>query len=62
MTVEYTQLKSQPYALEECKHCAEPFPEFLRGMVQSTWRRWLGLAYCAVICHKCKLITGWEKP
>lgn len=47
----------------ECEQLrGEPFPEFMRGQVQSTWRRLLRLAYCAVICHNCKQITGWEKP
>ena len=62
MSDEYAQLKGAPYSLEECKCCGEPFPEFMRGQVQSSWRRFFGLDYCAVICHKCKEITGWEKP
>ncbi len=62
MPVEYEQLKGAPYAKEVCKCCGEPFPEFMRGLVQSTWRRWLGLPYCAVICHACKQVIGWEKP
>jgi len=62
MPIECEQLRGAPYAKEECKHCGEPFPEFMRGQVQSTWRRLLGLRYCAVICHKCKKLTGWEKP
>ena len=62
MPIECELLRNAPYALEECKHCGEPFPEFLRGQVQSDWRKWLGLRYCAVICHACKRITGWEKP
>lgn len=62
MPIECEQLRNAPYAEEECKHCNEPFPEFMRGQVQSTWRRMLGLPYCAVICHKCKKLTGWEKP
>ena len=62
MPAEYTQLKHAPYAVEKCKHCGEPFPEFMRGQVQSEWRRVLGMKYCAVICHMCKRITGWEKP
>lgn len=62
MPIEFEQLRHAPYAKEQCKHCSTPFPEFMRGQVQSSWRRWLGLPYCAVICHECKKITGWEKP
>jgi hypothetical protein len=62
MTIEYSQLKGAPYAFEECPHCKQEFPEFMRGMVQSAWRRFLCLPYCAVICHECKDIIGWEKP
>lgn len=62
MPIEVEQLARMPYALERCKKCGGPFPEFMRGQVQSWWRRWLRLPYCAVICHHCKQITGWEKP
>ena len=62
MTKEYTQLQGAPYALESCKHCGAGFPEFMRGMVQSAWRRLFAIPYCAVICHECKEIAGWEKP
>ena len=62
MPIEVSLLEGKPYALEKCKHCGGPFPEFLRGMVQSWWRRKLGLPYCAVICRQCKEVTGWEKP
>ena len=62
MPKEFTILRSDPYAAEKCPKCGEPFPEFMRGMVQSGWRKWLGMKYCAVICHNCKEIIGWEKP
>lgn len=62
MPIEYVLLKNRPYAVEICRHCGEKAPEFLRGMVQSSWRKLLGLPYCAVICHACKNITGYEKP
>lgn len=62
MTEEYKRLKGAPYFSEECPRCGQPFPEFMRGMVQSKWRRFLRLPYCAVICHRCKAIIGWEKP
>jgi len=62
MPIECDQLRNAPYALERCKHCATLFPDFMRGQVQSALRRFFGMRYCAVICHKCKQITGWEKP
>jgi hypothetical protein len=62
MPIEYEKLRGAPYALEQCKHCGAGFPEFMRGQVQSTLRRFFGMRYCAVICHECKQITGWEKP
>lgn len=62
MPIECELLRNAPYTKEKCKHCGEPFPEFMRGQVQSAWRRFFRLPYCAVICHKCKRITGWEKP
>lgn len=62
MPIEYLLLKNAPYAREKCKRCGGPFPEFMRGIVQSRWRRLLHLPYCAVICHKCKNCIGWEKP
>lgn len=62
MPIEYLQLKNAPYKKEKCPKCGQPFPEFLRGMVQCWWRKLLGMEYCAVICHNCKEIIGWEKP
>ena len=62
MPMEVELLRGYPYARETCPKCGTPFPEFLRGQVQSDWRRWLRLPYCAVICHGCKEIIGWEKP
>lgn len=62
MPVEVTQLRDAPYAREKCPKCGQAFPEFMRGEVQSTWRRFFGLRYCAVICHRCKNIIGWEAP
>lgn len=62
MPREHVTLMHKPYALEKCKKCGEPFPEFMRGQVQSGWRKMFGLSYCAVICHHCKEIIGWEKP
>lgn len=62
MPFEYTLLKNKPYAKERCQKCGQSFPEFLRGQVQSAWRKFFRLPYCAVICHACKEIIGWEKP
>ena len=62
MPKEYLQLKNRPYAIEKCPKCGQIAPEFMRGMVFSGWRQMFGLPYCAVICHKCKEIIGYEKP
>ena len=62
MPIECEQLAVMPYAREKCRHCGAGFPEFMRGQVQSALRKFLRLPYCAVICHECKEITGWEKP
>lgn len=62
MPIECEQLRNAPFAREKCKHCGSGLPDFMLGQVQSTWRRLLRLPYCAVICHKCKKLTGWEKP
>ena len=65
MPIEYTLLKNQPYAREICPKCNERFPEFMRGQVQRS-KRFLGFLwkrdYCAIICHACKEIIGWESP
>ncbi len=65
MPTEPALLSQQSYALEQCPNCSEPFPEFMRGLVQRS-KRFLGFLwrrdYCAVICHKCKDIVGWESP
>ena len=62
MPIETFLMKRLPFAKEICPKCGERFPEFLRGQVQSFIRKTFGLPYCAVICHKCKNIIGWEKP
>lgn len=62
MPIECEQLRNAPYAREKCDFCGARFPEFMRGQVQSWWRKLLRLPYCAVICHCCKEIIGWEKP
>lgn len=62
MPIEASMLRTAPYSKEKCQKCGARFPEFLRGMIQSSIRKFFGLAYCAVICHNCKRIIGWEKP
>ena len=61
MPLEFAQLKDHPCPFDRCPSCgAEPFDQFMRGLVQSTWRRWLRLPYCAIICWNCKRIVGRE--
>ena len=62
MPIEAVVLLRYPYARERCKKCGAMFPEFMRGQVQSDWRKFFRLPYCAIICHECKNIIGWEKP
>lgn len=64
MPIEYVALQDAPYAKEECQLCGARFPEALRGLVQRSKRSWLGFRrpYCAVICHVCFNIIGWEAP
>lgn len=62
MPLEYDLLKREPYALEQCPKCGQMFPEFMRGIVQSPLRKFIGMKYCAVICHNCKEVIGWERP
>lgn len=65
MPIECMQLAGQPFKYERCGKCDTPFPEFMRGQVQRP-KRWLWFGpkrpYCAVICHGCKQIIGWELP
>lgn len=65
MNIEVGLLSKMPYALEMCPHCGQRFPEFMRGQVQRG-KRWLWVGpkrpYCAIICHGCKEVIGWEKP
>lgn len=65
MPIEVKLLENSPFAREQCPKCGELFPEFMRGQVQRSQRFWGFLwkrDYCAVICHGCKLIIGWESP
>jgi hypothetical protein len=46
-----------------CPNCHYPFRSFfMRGTVQSGWRKLFGLPYCCVICGECKKVVGYEKP
>ena len=62
MPIEYEQLKDRPIPKTDClcgRVCGELF---MRGIVQSWWRKIFRLPYCAIICPKSKQIVGWEKP
>jgi len=71
MPIEYVLLKDAPvtpvkytrfYGMT-CPECrAWPYKPFMRGQVQSWWRKLLGLPYCCIICERCKQIIGYEKP
>ncbi len=65
MPVECELLRFQPYARISCSECGAEFPEFMRGQVQRSkrflwvfWKR----DYCAIICHECKCVIGYESP
>jgi predicted nucleic-acid-binding Zn-ribbon protein len=65
MPIEYTLLRDKPLPFDICPKCGKPFKIFMRGQVQKPkrflwifWRR----PYCAVICHRCKNIVGYEEP
>jgi hypothetical protein len=61
MPIEYELLKNKHCAAtDNC--CANKCEPLMRGCVQSGWRKFFGLPYCAVICPISKEIIGWEKP
>jgi hypothetical protein len=67
MPIEFTALYHKPEPFAHCPGCGSPrFESFLRGLVQRSRRRWWWpfqiRAHCAVICHECKEIVGWEAP
>lgn len=62
MPKEVDLLKSSPVFYSKCPKCWAPFHTFMRGEVQSWWRRFFDFPYCAVICLNCKNIVGWEHP
>jgi hypothetical protein len=68
MPVEYTELIDELEPFLTCPVCMrvreekKPFRAFMRGQVQSRWRKLLRKPYCAVICSDCKEIVGYEQP
>lgn len=63
MPVEYSLLKDRAVPIGFCPKCGTiPFRPFLRGDIQSQWRKWLRRPYCCLICTVCKEIVGYEKP
>lgn len=63
MPMEYVQLMHQRVPLDHCPKCGViPFVPFIRGTVQSWWRKLIGQPYCCLICSECKDIVGYEKP
>lgn len=63
MPIEYVLLKDAPAPIAACPKCGgAPFHPFLRGQVQSMWRKMFFLPYCCVICVRCKEIVGYERP
>lgn len=63
MPVEYERLPGKPVTLDRCPSCGMwPFFPFLRGQVQSSWRKLLRRPYCCLICEHCKEVVGYEKP
>jgi len=62
MPIETVLLRQAPLPLQFCPKCRRRFEPFMRGEVQSFWRRLFGRPYCCVICRMCKEIVGYEKP
>lgn len=60
MPIEYARLMNKPQPMERCPKCGVRLVAFMRGQVQSFWRKWLGRPYCCVICTSCKEIVGYE--
>lgn len=65
MPIEYRLLKNKCYKIKICPICHESNPLILRGEIQRS-KRFLWILwkrdYCAIICHNCKNIIGWESP
>lgn len=65
MPMEYMRLRNTQPKLLNCPKCGLGFTKgnaFMRGLVQSGLRRFFRLPYCAIVCHRCKQVVGWEKP
>jgi uncharacterized protein with PIN domain len=62
MPIEYTQLRDRPEPFFRCPDCGSLFRSFMRGQVQSAWRKLFRRPYCCVICEVCKEVVGYEKP
>lgn len=61
MAIEYEILKDRQAPCLRCPKCwSRPFIPFLRGQVESPWRKFLGRPYMAVICTYCHEIVGHE--
>lgn len=65
MPIECTQLDAERCKLKQCPKCGAGFNPFMRGQVQRSkrflWVLW-PRDYCALICHACKEVVGWESP
>lgn len=62
MPIEVERLANQPVGLRRCPECGtRPFNPFMRGQVQSQWRKFFGRPYCCLICETCKEIVGYEE-
>ena len=63
MPIECDTLKGKPSSIDRCPECRKYLGEpFMRGQVQSWFRKILRMKYCAVICNNCKEVIRWEKP
>ncbi len=67
MPWEYSALARRPALEGTCSECGAPLEYFLRGLVQRGARPWWRFwgperPYCAIICHACKEIIGYEHP
>ena len=65
MPIEFEILRHQPPPLAKCPKCgAEPFIPDHRGCIQRRQYTPLGKRqdYCALICHSCLEIVGFESP
>jgi hypothetical protein len=65
MPIEYKLFMNVPLSDIKCPRCGVSSDGFMRGQVQRS-KRFLGFLwrrpYCAIICHICKDIIGYESP